>query len=236
VPVPVSTAPNSDSVLASLRTAARSARNRAVSEGATQADLSRGDSLERAAEGSVAGDRVADAMAQLMSASGAWADGARAARARAAQTTTAASGAASGDSTAATARTATRPSGTAKRAADESAAVTPSLADQRAAISAVIASYGQAIEARDLSAIRKLYPNITAAQQRDWQQFFSAVQNIRVSLTIGQLDITGTNAEARVTGSYRYENTSARRLEEQPVSFQATLERDGALWRLTAIR
>ena len=112
----------------------------------------------------------------------------------------------------------------------------PSLADQRAAIGVVIESYGRTIEARDISAIRKLYPGITAAQQRDWQQFFSAVQNVKVNLGIAQLDIAGTTAEARVTGTYRYENTTTRRLEEQPVNFRASLQRDAASWRLTAIR
>ncbi|HEY9426379.1 MAG TPA: protein kinase, partial [Gemmatimonadaceae bacterium] len=86
VKVPVPAAPRTDSVLASLRAAAHDERSRAVGDGATQADLFRGDSLERAAETSVAGGRVADAMTQLVSASAAWTEGARAARSRAAQT------------------------------------------------------------------------------------------------------------------------------------------------------
>jgi tRNA A-37 threonylcarbamoyl transferase component Bud32 len=225
VKVPVPSAPRTDSVLASLRAAAQGERNRAVSDGATQADLFRGDSLESAAEASAAGGRVADAMTQLVSASAAWTEGARAARSRAAQTALA------GESAAA----ATRRENAATAPA-ESAAAVPSLADQRAAIGVVIESYGRAIEARDISAIRKLYPGITATQQRDWQQFFSAVQNVKVNLGIAQLDIAGTTAEARITGTYRYENTTTRRLEEQPVNFRASLQRDAASWRLTAIR
>ena len=223
--MPVPTPARSDSVLSSLQVAAHGARSRAVSDGATQADLSRGDSLERAAEASAAGGRVADAIAQLMSASTAWSDGSRVARERATRTTAPVESAA----------VAPRPA-TAAKAAGDSAAAAPSPADQRAAIGAVIVSYGHAIEARDISAISQLYPSITAAQQRDWQQFFSAVQNVKVSLAIAQLDITGTSAEARITGTYRYENTSTHRLEEQPVGFHATLGREGARWQLTAIR
>jgi hypothetical protein len=223
--VPVPTAPRTDSVLASLRSAAHDARSRAVSDGATPADLSRGDSLERAAEASATGGRVTDAMTQLVSASTAWTDAARTARSRAAQA------ALSSESAAAASRRAS-----ATTAPAESASPAPSLADQRAAIGAVIDSYGRAIEARDVAAIRKLYPGITAAQQRDWQQFFSTVQNVKVSLAIAQLDIAGTTAEARITGAYRYENTSTRRLEEQPVSFRASLQRDAEAWRLMAIR
>jgi ketosteroid isomerase-like protein len=120
--------------------------------------------------------------------------------------------------------------------ASSTAAAEPSLAEQRAAIGTLISSYGRAIEARDISAIRQLYPSITATQQRDWQQFFGAVQSIRATLAITQLDITGATADARVSGTYRYENTSTRRSEEQPVSFRASLQRDGATWRIASIK
>jgi hypothetical protein len=62
------------------------------------------------------------------------------------------------------------------------------------------------------------------------------VQSVKVSLSVAQVDVNGATAEARITGSYRYQNTSTRRLEEQPVSFRASLQRDGASWRITAIR
>ena len=228
--VPVPQAPHTDSVLASLRAAAHGARSRAVSDGATQTDLFRGDSLERVAEASAAGGRVSDAMTQLLSASTAWTDAARTARSRAAQS------ALSGESTAAAARRSSAAKAPGESASTAPPPAAPSLAEERAAIGAVIESYGRAIEARDIAAIRELYPDITAAQQRDWQQFFSAVQNIKVSFSIAQLDITGAAAEARVTGTYRYENTSTRRLEEQPVRFLASLQRDATAWRLTAIK
>ncbi len=241
VRVPVPTAPRTDSVLASLRAAARDARMRAVNGGATAADLSRGDSLERAAETSATEGRVSDAIAQLVSASTAWADGGRAAKSRVARSTTVP---ASGESAVALPRASsgansTGANSTGANSAESAVSATtaaPPLADQRAAIEALIVSYGRAIEARDISAIRQLYPGITAAQQRDWQQFFGAVQGIRATLAIAQLDLAGARADARISGTYRYENTSTRRSEEQPVSFRASLQRDGATWRITAIR
>lgn len=223
--VPVVTSPRPDSVLPSLRTAALRARSSAVNDGASPSDLVAGDSLERAAEASVARGQVADAVAQLLNASAAWADGARSARSRAAQDAARKEPAV----------VAPPPPAAGARPAAESA--TPAApVDQSPAIRAVIADYGQAIEARSLPTIRQLYPTITAAQQRDWEQFFSAVRNIKVRLTITQLDISGATANARITGTYQYENTSARRAEEQPVSFRASLRRDAAGWRLTGIQ
>jgi hypothetical protein len=229
VQVPVPAAPRTDSVLASLRAAAHDARMRAVSAGATAADLFRGDSLERAAESSATAGRVSDAIAQLVGASTAWADGARLAKSRTARS------AVPGESVAASPRPSASTNPPAE-SASSTAAAEPSLAEQRAAIGTLISSYGRAIEARDISAIRQLYPSITGTQQRDWQQFFGAVQNVRATLAITQLDITGATAEARVSGTYRYENSSTRRSEEQPVSFHASLLRDGATWRIASIK
>ncbi|HEY9514732.1 MAG TPA: hypothetical protein VIQ74_03550, partial [Gemmatimonadaceae bacterium] len=109
-------------------------------------------------------------------------------------------------------------------------------ADPSPAIRAVIANYGRAIEARNLPAIRQLYPTITAAQQRDWQQFFSAVNNVKVRLAITQLDVSGSTADARITGTYQYENTSARGTEQQAVRFRVSLRRDSAGWQMTGIQ
>ena len=221
-----STEPRADSMLPALRVAALRARSSAVNDGASPADLLAGDSLLRIAEASAAAGRAADAIVQLSNASALWADGALAARSRTAQ---------------ATARkeptvvplpappVAARPS-------TESAPARPPAADPSPAIRAVIANYGRAIEARNLPAIRQLYPTITAAQQRDWQQFFSAVNNVKVRLAITQLDVSGSTADARITGTYQYENTSARGTEQQAVRFRVSLRRDSAGWQMTGIQ
>lgn len=222
MPVPVPVSPRNDSVFASLHAAARAARTHAVGEGANATELFRGDSLERAAEVSAAAGRVSDAMAQLVGASNAWAEGARSATARTATVH------AARDSEIVADRPATAPATT------TTPATTP--ATDRAAIEALLARYESAIEARDIPAIRALYPGMTAAQQSDWRQFFGTVQNVRATLAIAQLDLAGSTADLRVTGSYRYENTSTRRSEEQPISFRASLVRDGANWRISAIK
>ncbi|MGH7718188.1 MAG: hypothetical protein ACREON_05010, partial [Gemmatimonadaceae bacterium] len=109
-------------------------------------------------------------------------------------------------------------------------------AEARAAIQGVLAAYASAIEARDVEAIRRVYPTLSAAQERDWQIFFRSVRSVSVSLNLTRLAIEGATAEARVSGSYRFENTTTRRTETQPVEFQATLRRDGRGWQLSQIR
>jgi hypothetical protein len=48
--------------------------------------------------------------------------------------------------------------------------------------------------------------------------------------------VANGTAEAQVSGTYTYLNTSTQRAERQPVSFRATFRRDGERWRVLQIR
>jgi hypothetical protein len=100
----------------------------------------------------------------------------------------------------------------------------------------VVAEYAGAIESRDVGNIRRIYPGMTAVQERGWQQFFQLVREVKAQLDLNQLDTSGPTANARVTGSYSYLNSSTGRTEHQPVSFQATLQKTGSEWRISEVR
>jgi hypothetical protein len=76
---------------------------------------------------------------------------------------------------------------------------------------------------------------VTAAQASGFEQFFSAIRSLRATMTVGSLDVQSTTAEGRVTGQYDYV-TTAGKTERQPLDFQATLRREGSVWRLVAVR
>ncbi|HKH94466.1 MAG TPA: protein kinase, partial [Gemmatimonadaceae bacterium] len=111
------------------------------------------------------------------------------------------------------------------------APATPTAAD----VAPVLEAYARAIESRDPSAIRRVYPGLTAEQQRGFEQFFESARKINVTFRIANVEGTASTAEARVSGSYAYESSSGR-AERQPVSFLATLRRDGGGWRLVSLR
>jgi len=112
-------------------------------------------------------------------------------------------------------------------------------AAMRREIDALIARYGQAIESRSIAAIRRIHPSLSAAQQRDWETFFDAVEDVQVELRVTGVrqpaEPTGA-AVASVAGEYRYDNASTRRSVRQPVRFEATLQHDAQGWRIGAIR
>ena len=105
----------------------------------------------------------------------------------------------------------------------------------RPAISAVISSYARAIGTRDIAEVRRVYPSMTVQQQSAWESFFGSVRAMTASFDIGSLDVNGTSAVVRLTGVYEYVTRNGRS-ERQPVSLDATLQREGERWRIQTIR
>jgi hypothetical protein len=103
-------------------------------------------------------------------------------------------------------------------------------------ISDAVASYAGAIESQSLDNLRRVYPDMTAAQQRGWEQFFQGVRDVKAQLSVARLEVGDGSAEAQVTGTYTYLNSSTRRTERQPVAFRVTFRRDAAGWRISQVR
>jgi hypothetical protein len=102
-------------------------------------------------------------------------------------------------------------------------------------VAPVFESYARAIEARDIAAIRRVYPALTSDQQRGFEQFFEAARKLDVTFKVASVEGSATITDARVNGTYEYESSSGR-VERQPVSFVARLRRDGGTWRLVSVR
>ena len=108
-------------------------------------------------------------------------------------------------------------------------------ANATAGVQEAIAAYAHAIQSRDVSAIRRVYPDISSAQQNGFQQFFDAARALRVSFSLSSLDVSGNSADARVVGTYDYTGADGRSMR-QPVSFRAALRQDGGAWRLISVQ
>jgi hypothetical protein len=108
-------------------------------------------------------------------------------------------------------------------------------ANASAEIAGVIEAYARAIESRDIAELRRVYAAISTDQVRAFSDFFTSTRTLRATLSVKSLQVDGANATARVAGTYEF-TTTAGRTQEQPVSFQAELHRDGATWRLVTVR
>ncbi len=100
----------------------------------------------------------------------------------------------------------------------------------------VVGEYARAIESRSLADLRRTYPGMTAMQQRGWEQFFQLVRDVKAQLSVSRLDVSNDAAEAQVSGTYTYMNTSTGKAESQPVAFHASLSNQSGQWRISQIR
>jgi hypothetical protein len=131
-----------------------------------------------------------------------------------------------------------RPAVTAPRVAEPTAPstvpATPAVDADDATIRQVIASYGRAIEAKDLRLFRAIKPNLTAEEERRLQEGFRAVTSQRVSLTIMSIERKGDRASAVIRR--RDEIEAGGRKQATEGRQVVTLSRNQSGWVITDIR
>ncbi|HEV7388570.1 MAG TPA: protein kinase [Gemmatimonadaceae bacterium] len=116
----------------------------------------------------------------------------------------------------------------------ETTAATPP-APNPSDIGPAVQAYARAIESRDVGAIRRVYPGLTADQQRGFEQFFQSTRSINVTFRVTNVEAAGSSADARLVGTYEYV-TTAGQSQREPVSFAATLRHEGGQWKLVSVR
>jgi eukaryotic-like serine/threonine-protein kinase len=119
---------------------------------------------------------------------------------------------------------------------------TKSEAELRADIQAVISTYARAIQTRDTSLIRRVYPNADAQLMRRWQTTFDDARG-PIQLTGGSVEIldtprdaAGAQVQTRAKYSARFASRAARSDQSFPVTFTAIVQREGGTWRIMSIR
>jgi len=187
--------------------------SRAIEAGALPADLAKGDTAYRGAESLAVQGRLSEAMVQLATAASLWTDAERLSRSRVARDTPRA-----------------RPAEPPARPL-----VTHPPASPRVEIETGITAYARALESRDLSEVRRVYPGLTPTQRDFWRQFFQEVGKLQAGLTVTALAVNGDTAQASVSAVYDYVNNTTGRTVRQTDVFRATFVQDSTGWRLTFI-
>jgi serine/threonine protein kinase len=114
----------------------------------------------------------------------------------------------------------------------------PPAAPDPAPIRNLIASYGRALERRDMAALRQIYPGIPRQQAQQWQDFFKIARDVHATVEPSQIlfETGGDRASANVRCTLRFQNTTESRRDEQPCDFLARLTRQGPAWVIESIQ
>jgi serine/threonine-protein kinase len=235
----------------SLQDAALENRRRAATAGASEDQLRAGDGHNDDGESLIRAGRIDDAARAFSNAGAAWTVAERLARQasldrEAAASSTVASAGAPPNTVLPVRDAPSQPAAADPRMTDSVRAPPPSepsgagaaaqpQGNPPAEIAAVVTAYARALESRDIAELRRVFPGMTASQQRAFEDFFRATRSLRASLTASDLTVSGATATARLVGTYDYV-TSDGTSERRAVSFQAAFRRDDGAWRLTAVR
>ena len=119
---------------------------------------------------------------------------------------------------------------------------TKSEAELRAEIRTVLSTYVHAIELRDTSQIRRVFPNAGSDLMKRWQTTFEDARG-PIQMTGGAIDVidtprdvAGAQVRARAQYAARFSSRAARSDQSFPVAFTAVVQHDGGVWRITSIQ
>ena len=225
-------------LLPSARAVALRARRRASDAGATDGQLRAGDMHNRAAESAVKNRMPTSALAHFDDAAIAWTDAERAVRAS--RSIAAAPSVSQPDVTREPVKEPLKeaprpiPVAAAPPPPVQQASVAP-VANPSGEIASLVADYAKALESRDVSALRRVYPDLSASQVRNFEDFFRNIRMLRTTLVLTNLQIDGATAEARLAGAYDFV-TSTGQSEHQPVALNAVFRKDSGGWRIASIK
>ncbi len=105
--------------------------------------------------------------------------------------------------------------------------------DHHVLIEQTIQDYADALEAKDIDAVRVVYPGLPSDREKQLRDALPAMNDLRVRLSLGSIDIDGNRAFVEVTGQWLF-NAGGNR--ELPADNQYVLARRGARWVITDIR
>jgi hypothetical protein len=217
-PVVVSSNPV-DSLLLAARGAASYARQRAVSSGVPPLQLAAGDSVGRIADSLAGLDRKAEAAVLLTSATALWEKAERESRTR---------------------LTAQSPAPAPPRGADRNAerplaAVTTVPVTSARSDSTTVASYynelARAIESRQLGEVKRLLPNLTPNEERNWRNLFEDRDVDSVDAHFSVLVVTRRESITYARVHYTQTVVKRGRSQDRARTLMATLTLGPQGWR-----
>jgi serine/threonine-protein kinase len=103
-------------------------------------------------------------------------------------------------------------------------------ADDHAAVLRVISEYERAIEGKDVALYRRIWPTLTAAQEKSLRSAFDARQQQDVRITLGPVEVKGDKATIRLT---RNDVINGKAVAEMKQT--VSLVKQGDRWTISSI-
>ena len=220
-PAPVAGTDPVDSLLLAAQGAANYARQRAVTAGATPAQLASGDSVRNIADSLARLDRKAEAAVLLTSAASLWEKSERPVR-PAGPATAPAQPSGSGAATTTATRQGERP---------PPAAVQTAVRTDSQTVTDYYYELARAIESRQLGEVKRLLPNISPNDERNWRNLFDDRDVDSIDARFSVLNVTRRESITYARVQYSQNVVKGTRSQSRGRTFMATLTLGPQGWR-----
>lgn len=110
----------------------------------------------------------------------------------------------------------------------------PTEAELREQVVSMVAAYARALESRDMTRIRRLYPTMSSAREEQLQKDLASMDQLAVRLIVSRVDFGDAGTVAEVTGSWTYLERGQR--FTLPADNRYVVEQRGSGWVITNIR
>jgi serine/threonine protein kinase len=105
----------------------------------------------------------------------------------------------------------------------------------RTEIESLIDDYARAVAWRDPKRMHAAFPDLTAPQQGQWDEFFKNVRAVTAELNLTDLHVAADTAYGDLKGTYGYIKQTGQS-EKAPVVFSATFKYVGGKWTMKSVR
>ena len=118
---------------------------------------------------------------------------------------------------------------------EPAASTTPPAPSAQSLIADLLTRYEAALEARNLSALKQLWPGLSGGQESAIRNEFQHAKRSDVEIASPQIDVAGETATATFARRYELLTTDGQRLTSQSVTTM-NLRRTGAGWTIERVR
>ncbi len=107
-------------------------------------------------------------------------------------------------------------------------------AEDEAAIRTALEAYRQAIESRDLGALRHVRPALTPAEMQRFQRAFDQLESLEVTLTVESMAVRGDQAEVKGVREDLFVTKDGRTLRNR-APFRYRLQTSSERWIIMTV-
>jgi ketosteroid isomerase-like protein len=106
----------------------------------------------------------------------------------------------------------------------------------RAEVGATVGRFARALEARDLDALRRVYPGLSTTERSTWAAFFRNASSIRARFATQDAQIADGGIDVTVLGSLQFTKRDTREPVDQAVTFRALVRHADGGWTIRTLQ